>query len=412
MINFYLLNSYKKRKIFILVKKVWFKFLSMQTGFILLGFIIITSLFGSFIHRGSIDPQEAKALQLIGYYNIYNTLWFRSLLILFCINVTFCCMTRLHMKIRNLTKLPGFYKKTLPIYTFNVSYDINIIQKKVIELLEVNQCNVVINDSNKLLYAFKGWYSFWGTLVLHLSLTIICMGALISNFFSYSTMIYVFVGEKYNYSNNSNWHLRVNKIQQGETNENISDVSIFYNNQEVKRNLIKVNFPMHINDVSIYQSYYGQAIKLTIWDETFSRALIFPERRLLVLEGTDLVYTVMKDLSGDFQYIFYQGKSEIARGRALAAEKIKINNLGTITFEEILPYVGFQIKKDPGVPIVWIGFFLLIVGFFTSFYQNHFQIWFKIEDLNNESKITIVCNKRAKKTIDRIIMMINKNTGE
>ena len=38
--------------------------------------------------------------------------------------------------------------------------------------------------------------------------------------------------------------------------------------------------------------------------------------------------------------------------------------------KEHLSWSGFQIVKDPGVPVVYLGFILLILGLITIFYIN------------------------------------------
>jgi cytochrome c biogenesis protein len=34
-------------------------------------------------------------------------------------------------------------------------------------------------------------------------------------------------------------------------------------------------------------------------------------------------------------------------------------------------YTGLQVNKDPGVTFIWIGCFMMVVGFFVAFFQSH-----------------------------------------
>jgi cytochrome c biogenesis protein len=34
-------------------------------------------------------------------------------------------------------------------------------------------------------------------------------------------------------------------------------------------------------------------------------------------------------------------------------------------------YTGLQVNKDPGVSFIWIGCFMMVVGFFVAFFQSH-----------------------------------------
>jgi cytochrome c biogenesis protein len=38
-------------------------------------------------------------------------------------------------------------------------------------------------------------------------------------------------------------------------------------------------------------------------------------------------------------------------------------------------YTGLQVNRDPGVAFVWTGCFLMVVGFFITFFTSHRRIW-------------------------------------
>jgi cytochrome c biogenesis protein len=47
---------------------------------------------------------------------------------------------------------------------------------------------------------------------------------------------------------------------------------------------------------------------------------------------------------------------------------------------EIVPryYSGLQVNKDPGVPLVWTGCILMIVGFYLTFFLSHRRLWVRL----------------------------------
>ena len=50
-------------------------------------------------------------------------------------------------------------------------------------------------------------------------------------------------------------------------------------------------------------------------------------------------------------------------------------------------YTGLQVNRDPGVPIVWAGCFLIVAGFFVTFFTSHMRIWVRV--LNESRGINI-----------------------
>ena len=43
-------------------------------------------------------------------------------------------------------------------------------------------------------------------------------------------------------------------------------------------------------------------------------------------------------------------------------------------------YTGLQVAKDPGVEIVWLGCFLMVIGIYIAFFMSHRRIWIRIQD--------------------------------
>lgn len=43
-----------------------------------------------------------------------------------------------------------------------------------------------------------------------------------------------------------------------------------------------------------------------------------------------------------------------------------------------LYYTGLQANKDPGVPIVWAGCFLMVSGLFITFFLSHKRMWVRV----------------------------------
>jgi cytochrome c biogenesis protein ResB len=50
----------------------------------------------------------------------------------------------------------------------------------------------------------------------------------------------------------------------------------------------------------------------------------------------------------------------------------------SLKFLSMVYYTGLQISSTPALSVVWIGFLLMVVGMFLSFYLHHKRIWVKL----------------------------------
>ena len=61
-----------------------------------------------------------------------------------------------------------------------------------------------------------------------------------------------------------------------------------------------------------------------------------------------------------------------------AGNSVEVNGV-TLKILEVIGGTGLQIKADPGIPIVYLGFGLLMLGVVMSYFS-HSQIWAVIKD--------------------------------
>jgi cytochrome c biogenesis protein len=52
-------------------------------------------------------------------------------------------------------------------------------------------------------------------------------------------------------------------------------------------------------------------------------------------------------------------------------------------------YTGLQVTKDPGVPLVYFGFSLLIIGCWIAFFVSHQKIVVDVRPSANSSRIQV-----------------------
>ncbi len=76
-------------------------------------------------------------------------------------------------------------------------------------------------------------------------------------------------------------------------------------------------------------------------------------------------------------------------------------------------YTGLQVRKDPGVWVVYFGCITMSIGLFIAFFMSHRRIWVKITEDKNNTRVVIgaTANKNRaafERKIDKMISVLTK----
>jgi cytochrome c biogenesis protein len=121
---------------------------------------------------------------------------------------------------------------------------------------------------------------------------------------------------------------------------------------------------------------------------------------------TDLsegVALLTKDLQGTM--ILYDQQGNLSNA-VREGTSIEVNGV-TLKIYELIGSTGLQIKADPGMPFVYLGFGLLMLGVMMS-YVSHSQIWALKEESENSVNSLYLGGKtnRAQVTFERELVSI------
>ena len=161
--------------------------------------------------------------------------------------------------------------------------------------------------------------------------------------------------------------------------------------QEVKRQTISVNHPLSYRGVTLYQADWSiDSIRIRINKSPTFQIPVVPVRTeagnklwgAFVPTQPDMsqgLTLLLPDLQGTALLYDTEGQwmGSLRQGMSLALDEVapqRFPNPLTLYLDEVIGATGLQIKSDPGIPAVYLGFGLLMVGVVMSYFS-YSQIW-------------------------------------
>ncbi|MBE9060533.1 cytochrome c biogenesis protein [cf. Phormidesmis sp. LEGE 11477] len=343
-----------------------------------------------------------KFILILGLDHVYRTWWFLSILILFGASLTACTFTRQITALRWFSRTWNFYSKPRQFEKMALSTELETGDWDVLrsQLSEHRYKVYEKSDSDDtMLYAQKGLSGRIGPIVVHASMLLILGGAILGSMTGFFAQEMVPSGQTFKVQNifdagpwagpqiPKDWSVHVNRFwidysPEGRVDQFYSDLSVLDSaGEEVKRKTIWVNQPLRYKNVTLYQADWAiGGVKVRINNSpTFELAMAPLDVEGAKLWGTwvptkpDMsagVSLIAQDLQGTLLLYDMSGKlvSTVRQGSSVEVNGVRLY------LDEIIGSTGLQIKADPGIPVVYLGFGLLMVGVVMS-YISHSQVW-------------------------------------
>lgn len=339
-----------------------------------------------------------KVLLFLGLNHVYRTAWFYGLLILFGSSLTACTITH-QLPALKVARRWKYYSQPRQFQKLALSTELaQGSLEQLAQLLRANRYQVF--QEGDRLYARRGLVGRVGPIIVHASMLLILAGAIWGSLTGFFAQEMVTGGETFMVQNifeagplagpqiPKDWAVKVNRFwidytPSGAIDQFYSDLSVLNNEgQEVDRQTIHVNKPLRYGGVTFYQADWGLgAVQVTLNNspvlqlpmqplETGGRGKLwgtFVPTRPDMSEGVSLI---AKDLQGTVLIYGNDGQLLNTLRTGMAAE---VNGV-RLTVVDLIGSTGLQIKADPGVPLVYLGFGLLMISALMS-YVSHSQVW-------------------------------------
>ena len=374
-----------------LARKLYRTLVSMKFAIIILILLGTTSLLSMLINEyPSIFSEHSFLYSIFQQHSPYASWWYSILLWLLVISVLLCVIQNIMPAIRSI--ITTRFLTTNDIKNIHGSKQIKnnraIPSNEIKKLLRRRLFHTAESEANgeKLVSARKYRWSYFGHILTHISLLIIVLGGLIYTKTGRNEFRYLIAEEfketEYfeNYPDLFQWHFVVS-----ENNHPTMVVDSF------RVHYYEANSGPSISDFRSYVRLFDHAGTLLAKHEiTVNSPLIY--------KHVSIHQSDYKPLVNEF-FMNIPNRSQII-GRLQNDQEFQRNETNWIT--------GLSLHANKGIPIIFTGMFISVIGLMLSFMFWPRQIWIAI----NNNTITIgglsIKNKIAfKKELDNIIKRIS-----
>ena len=329
----------------------------------------------------------------VGLDHVYQTWWFYLLVFLFGFSLISCTFLQQFPSLK-VARRCQFFRTTEQFYRLKISTILTKFSSgKILARVQQNQYSIF--QQKNIMYCYKGFIGRIAPILVHFSMILILLGTIVSSLFGFKAQEIIPKTEQFHIQNiltsgqttripetsvriNDFW---INYSKTKTISQFYSDLSVLDSEgSEVIRKTISVNYPLIYKGLYYYQTDWN-LIGLrfqTENDEILEYPLVnaFTNQNKVWLTWISLnsslrsgIIAIMDNLEG---YCSIYNESGLFLGNLELNETINFN--GSLTLLEIISSTGLQIKTDLGLPIIYGGFFLLMLSTLIS-YVTYSQIW-------------------------------------
>ena len=328
-----------------------------------------------------------------GLDHVYKTWWFLTLILLFGISLLSCTFLQ-QLPSLKIARRCQFFRTTGQFYRLKFSTVLkNFSLNKILSRIKKNKYSIF--QQKNIIYCYKGLIGRIAPIIVHFSMILVLLGTIIGSLFGFKAQEIVPKTETFHIQNILNngqltvvpkTSARINDFWITYTktrtiSQFYSDISILDNQgNETNRKTISVNYPLISNNIYYYQTDWNliglrfQNLKNEILEYPLINVFNNQSKVWLTWISTNSslnegVITIIDNLEG---YCSIYNENGQFLGNIELNEKINLKR--PLTFLEIISSTGLQIKTDPGIPIIYLGFFFLMLSTLIS-YITYSQIW-------------------------------------
>ena len=325
-----------------------------------------------------------------GFDHVYKTWWFFLMIFLFGLSLISCTFLQ-QLPSLKIARRCQFFRTTRQFYPLKISTILkNFSFNKI--LSRIKQKHYSIFQQKNIAYCYKGLIGRIAPIMVHFSMVLVLIGTIIGSLFGFKAQEIVPKTESFHIQNvfnngqltfipktptrlNDFW---ITYTKNKTVSQFYSDISVLDNQgNEIARKTISVNYPLIYNGVYYYQTDWN-LIGLRFQNQA-NEIIQYPLINILKSQNKVWLTWISKSSPGLVAVIdnlegycsFYSETGNFLGNLELNETN---NSQQDMTLLEILSSTGLQIKMDPGIPVIYGGFFFLMLSTLIS-YITYSQVW-------------------------------------
>ncbi len=416
---------------------IWKFFASVKLALFTLCTLAGTSIIGTIIPQKqpfdqyvhTYGQKTAQFFKILDIPDMYNSWWFLGLLGLLSANLIICSIDRFpnvwkQVTADNLALPLSRIKKMGKNSTWSTNPPVTDAVMKIKDTLQDNGWKPTSREveGGTLLFGQKSAWSRTGVYIVHTSILVIFIGAIIGTLTGFKGSIMIpelkSTSTIFPFDNSPpidlGFEVRcdtfgIDFYSNGMPKEYRSDLTVLENGKEVLSKAIEVNSPLKYKGITFYQSSYEGykdfVIKITNQENGVKKTFPVSYQQQVEWPGEGLRFGIinaetMRDRVVRAKIWFTDGKGSPSVFWMDTDSQVTVKRQGIeYLFSSKQMYAtGLQVAKDPGVWFVYVGCGLMLIGLYFAFFLSHQRIWFFVNQEEKETTLLLAGSANKNKS--------------
>lgn len=420
-------------------ENLWDFFASVKLSVFLLLALAATSIIGTVVPQNAESALYVRKYGEAGYalmhrfgiFDMYRSAWFQLLLALLLINIIICSADRLRATWKIIfPSSPAFSAARFRSARHRMEWTTpagpghlkQLFSRHIQRKFKTHRTDV--EGDGFVIFGEKGRWTRLGVYAVHLSVVLMVVGGLIGSIFGFDGHVSIPVGETrrvidLNFGEGNKAlpfdiqcnDFSVTHYESGLPKEYRSNLSITRDGRVLLTRDILVNTPLTFEGINIYQSSWGRnpGNSFTLTFTEAETGMVYQKPGVMG-EAVDMPggagSVVVENFTPSFRFPGGMSLSNVFIGRILPGDGSEqpillpvdhprfdrmrggefIIAIDNVDFNY---FTGLQVTRDPGVPMVYAGFILMIIGCYITFFMFHQTVFVQLTPEAGQTRVVV-----------------------